>query len=360
MRAPLACLLLALLTSTADAQGTVFAHTVDQANSSFSWSGSSTLGAIVGNPSNQFQMSGGLQLLQSALLPQPVASAAFNGGDVHTVPDLHGKINNILIFLPPLATIDVLGLHLAVNSPAFSVDAAGNFQASVILSALSGTLVVTPLGSTPTSTDLSGSSSTPTAMSGTLLAANGVFTLTAPVNATFPFSDPTTGASGSITLIGTLRSTWSAPPPAAFCDAKINSLGCTPAIASTGTPKFSQSSGFVVRASNVINNKNGLLFYGLNGGTNAAFQGGTLCVLAPIRRTPSVNSGGNVGPNDCSGSFALDMSAFAAGAFPGTTPLPGLREPGQVVTCQWWGRDPGYVAPNNTTLSNGLSYVVTP
>ena len=360
MRALLACLLIVLSTSNADAQGMVFAHAVDQANSNFSWSGTSSLGAIVGNPSNQFRMAGGLELLQSAALPQPVGSAAFHGGDAQAVPDLHGKINNVLIFLPPLAPIDVLGLHVALNSPSFSVDAAGTFQASVILSALSGTLVVTPLGSSPTSTDLTGSSSAPTSMSGSLVAANGVFTLTAPVDASFPFSDPTTGASGSITLSGTLRSTWSAAPAVAFCTSKINSLGCTPAIAFTGTPKFSQGSGFVVRASNVINNKNGLLFYGLNGGTNAAFQGGTLCVQTPIRRTPAVNSGGNVGPNDCSGIFALDMSAFAAGVFPGTPPLPGLREPGQVVTCQWWGRDPGYVTPNNTTLSNGLSYVVTP
>jgi len=360
VRAPLACLLLALSTSSAAAQGTLFAHAVDQANSNFSWSGTSSLGAIVGNPSNQFQMAGGLRLLQSAALPLPVANAAFNGGDAHAVPDLHGKINNILIFLPPLATIDVLGLHVAVNSTSFSVDAAGNFQASVMLSVLSGTLVVTPLGSAPTSTDLAGMSSAPTAMNGTLVAANGVFTLDAPVDASFPFSDPATGASGSITLLGTLRSAWSAAAPAAYCTAKTNSLGCTPAIAYTGTPKFSQGSGFVVRASNVINNKNGLLFYGLNGGASSAFQGGTLCVQGPIKRTPAVNSGGNLGPNDCSGSFALDMSAFAAGAFPGSSPLPGLREPGQVVNCQWWGRDPGYVAPNNTTLSNGLTYTVAP
>ena len=28
------------------------------------------------------------------------------------------------------------------------------------------------------------------------------------------------------------------------------------------------------------------------------------------------------------------------------------------VVRQWWGRDPGFTAPDNTTLSDALSYVV--
>ena len=142
-----------------------------------------------------------------------------------------------------------------------------------------------------------------------------------------------------------------------YCTAKTNSLACVPAIAATGTPSATAGSGFVVSATNIMNNKNGLLFYGITGQAALPFQGGTLCVKSPIKRTPSVNSGGNPPPNDCSGVFSLDMNLYAVGGL-GGTPLPELTVPGTVVDCQWWGRDPGFPAPNNTTLSDGLEYVV--
>jgi hypothetical protein len=145
--------------------------------------------------------------------------------------------------------------------------------------------------------------------------------------------------------------------PLLYCTAKVNSLGCAPAIASTGTPSATAGSGFVVRGTNVINNKSGLLFYGSTGQTATPFQNGTLCVKSPIKRTPAVGSGGNPPPNDCSGVYAIDMNTFAVGGL-GGAPLPALTVPGTVVDCQWWGRDPGFAAPNNTTLTNGLQYVV--
>jgi hypothetical protein len=143
----------------------------------------------------------------------------------------------------------------------------------------------------------------------------------------------------------------------AYCTAKINSLSCTPSISSTGSPSASSGSGFVVKAVNVINNKSGLLFYGVSGQGTIPFQGGTLCVKSPIKRTPGINSGGNPPPNDCSGNYTFDMNLFAVGGL-GGTPLPALTTPGTVVDCQFWGRDPGFVAPNNTTLSNGLEYTI--
>jgi hypothetical protein len=149
-------------------------------------------------------------------------------------------------------------------------------------------------------------------------------------------------------------------PPVTYCTAKVNSLGCTPAMSFSGTPSAAALSGFTVKASNVRNNKNGLLFYGVTGQSSTPFQGGILCVNTPVRRTGATSSGGNPIPaNDCSGVYSIDMNAFAHSAGP-PTPLPALIVAGTVVDCQWWGRDPGFPAPNNTTLSNGLEYTVCP
>jgi hypothetical protein len=148
--------------------------------------------------------------------------------------------------------------------------------------------------------------------------------------------------------------------PTSYCTAKINSLGCTPSIVSTGLPSASATAGFVVRGINVRNWKTGLLFYAVNGRAALAFQGGTLCVASPIRRTPSTHSGGSpVQANDCSGVFSIDMNSFAVGGL-GGSPLSALSSPGSVINCQFWGRDPGFAAPNNTTLTNGLEYSICP
>jgi hypothetical protein len=146
--------------------------------------------------------------------------------------------------------------------------------------------------------------------------------------------------------------------PTVYCTAKTNSLGCTPAITSVGFPSTTALNGFEVRATAVRNQKVGILLYSTTGRASLPFSGGLLCLAAPIRRTPSANSGGAALPtNDCSGEYSLDMNSFAQGLL-GGTPSPSLLVPGTVVDCQWWGRDPGFPPPNNTTLSDGLEYIL--
>ena len=145
-----------------------------------------------------------------------------------------------------------------------------------------------------------------------------------------------------------------------YCRAKTNSLGCDPAIASWGRPSASALAGFRVTCELVRNNKAGLMFYSLAGRASIPFQGGTLCVSIPIRRTPAQFAGGTaLGTDDCTGHYELDMNAFANGAA-GGNPAPGLLVPGNTVNCQWWGRDQGFPAPFNTMLSNALEYVQLP
>ena len=139
-------------------------------------------------------------------------------------------------------------------------------------------------------------------------------------------------------------------PPGTYCTAKVNSQGCTPLIGSSGTPSASDPTPFDVTASMVINNKNGILFYGLNGPNNLPFQGGWLCVQPPLKRTPIQNSGGNPPPDDCSGTYTFDFNAWLQG---GSDPGVG---PGVQVHGQYWQRDPQ--SPSTTGLTDAIAFAV--
>ena len=137
-----------------------------------------------------------------------------------------------------------------------------------------------------------------------------------------------------------------------YCSAKVNSLGCTPQIGWSGIPSATGTSPFMISASNVLNQKSGLLFYGATGRIAKAFQGGTLCVRSPVRRTPVQTSQGSVGAPDCSGTFALDFTPYLQGALG-----PGFNF-GDTVDAQWWYRDP--LANFSTGLTDALEFQVRP
>jgi hypothetical protein len=165
------------------------------------------------------------------------------------------------------------------------------------------------------------------------------------------------GLSASLSYNATPGACGGSPLP--YCTAKVNSLGCTPNIGSTGTPSATAGAGFRVFSSNLRNNQPGLLLYGTSGRAAAPFQGGLLCVGAPVWRSSPLSSGGSAGGNDCTGVYLIDMNAFALG-FLGGAPLPALQVAGTQVNCQFWGRDNGFPAPGNTSLSNALEYTTCP
>jgi hypothetical protein len=220
----------AVSTPLARAQST-YVFQIQQSASNFNWSGTTSLGPIVGNPSTAFQLAGtsGLDIV-AQIGPMPIASASFTGGDAFTVPDIHGKIPNPLPFLPPLATIDLVGLHMSASSGPFNVDGAGQWGDVGTLTALAGTLTVTLLGQSPTVTDLTGLTSDPGPISGVFSVTPSNIHLHQPIDSTFSFSDSSSGATGSITITGTIESDHALT--ASFCAGDGSSGACPCGIAS--------------------------------------------------------------------------------------------------------------------------------
>ena len=137
--------------------------------------------------------------------------------------------------------------------------------------------------------------------------------------------------------------------PLIYCTAKDNSQGCTPQIDASGHATMAGLDNFHVTASNVLNNKPGILFWG-TGKTANPFGGGTKCVQPPTRRTVVQDSGGNAGPDDCSGTLDIFLSQF-------WFQNQGIPS-GSFVYAQYWTYDPGY--NNGTGLTDAIKFEVAP
>jgi Tol biopolymer transport system component len=136
-----------------------------------------------------------------------------------------------------------------------------------------------------------------------------------------------------------------------YCTAKTNSLGCVPSTGSLGVPSQSGPDNFYITASNVLNNKSGMMLWSLASGSNPFF-GGTLCVAPTIFRTPAQSSGGNPTGNDCSGTYSYHFTQLYM--------LQHLLAGNTTVYAQFWSRDPGFPAPYSIGLTNGLSFTICP
>jgi hypothetical protein len=143
-----------------------------------------------------------------------------------------------------------------------------------------------------------------------------------------------------------------AEPPEVYCTAKVNSQFCIPKIGFEGCPDLCSSASFTVTAIDVISHKNGLLFYGTSGSSAHPFQGGLLCVQAPITRTTLQVSGGTPPPENCSGAFSFDFDAWIGGENDPTLVA------GTQVFCQYWYRDPSDLSGFGSGLTDALSFTL--
>ena len=147
------------------------------------------------------------------------------------------------------------------------------------------------------------------------------------------------------------------PEIVSYCSAGSSASGCRATLSATGTASASESSGFVVTASDIEREKSGMFFYGQNGRQAAPWGNGTSlrCVASPVNRGGLIPGSGSAGP--CSGLTAQDLNA----RWCPTCPKPNQGPfPGQKMQVQFWYRDPLSTSNRTSSLSNALEVDVCP
>ncbi len=139
--------------------------------------------------------------------------------------------------------------------------------------------------------------------------------------------------------------------PLGFGWSQTNSQGCTPQIVASGAPSLASNAAFTVNATNVLNNKDGVFLYSFER-KKKVIGGGSLWLGSPLVRTGRVDSGGNSGPDDCSGSYSYDFGGrMRSGLYANLVA-------GERIYAQFWSRDPQ--ASGGTNLTHGLEFTILP
>lgn len=136
--------------------------------------------------------------------------------------------------------------------------------------------------------------------------------------------------------------------PRSYCEAKVSSQGCTPAISSVGTPSLGGSDDFRVVATNVRPGSPGIFFWG-RAARNAPFAGGTLCIDGTAYRRAVANSGT---PGACSGVFDR--------AFPAQYLASRGVSAWDTIYVQCWYRDQAHPDGTGVGLTDALEVTVLP
>jgi hypothetical protein len=139
--------------------------------------------------------------------------------------------------------------------------------------------------------------------------------------------------------------------PVEWCLPKINSQGCAPTMNYRGSPSASSLQPFDVIGTNILNQKFGMLLYGL-APRFTPFQGGSLCIAAPYGHVGLQESGGNPAPSDCSGRLSFDFNAFIRSGSD-----PALVQ-GTFVYAQYWYRDVDL--SDGSGLTDALQFLIGP
>lgn len=200
----------AVLFAPAGAQDTTL--TIDQSQSNWTYSGTSSLGPIVGVPSNSFQVTGTIDILLTGG-GSPLSMAELTGSMAMAVPDLSAQVPNPIPFLPPLASIDLTNVVISFTSPPFPVGPGGVVMPTVTPVIVSGMADVDVPLFPNQMIDLAGEEGPPTMVMGTLTHDCSTITFEVPtIDIMVDVADPTTGLSASLTALGSVRADFDCPP----------------------------------------------------------------------------------------------------------------------------------------------------
>ena len=170
---------------------------IDPAQSNASWWANTSLGNVVGAPTLDFQFDGVIDV-ELASAGAPFGTGQFVGGDAFTIPStLAGKIPNPIPFTPPLARIEMRGMHAGVQSGPFAISSAtGAFSSTVVMDMLAGEIFVDPWVGSATTTPIVGMQSDPFTISGTFTESGGNVVMHAPLDPVFPIVGSISGNFG--------------------------------------------------------------------------------------------------------------------------------------------------------------------
>ena len=142
-----------------------------------------------------------------------------------------------------------------------------------------------------------------------------------------------------------------------YCTPGMSASGCQASISATGTASASAVLCFVLNATGVEGNKDGLFFFGTNGRQASPWGNGTSfqCVVPPVVRCGLLPGTGTAGA--CDGSFSQNLNALWCPTCPKANKNPGA---GALVQAQLWYRDPQNTSNQDTSLSDAVEFGVGP
>ncbi len=137
--------------------------------------------------------------------------------------------------------------------------------------------------------------------------------------------------------------------PQNYCTAKLTSGGCLPSLAAVGYPSLADGS-FQVRLRELESNAQGFLLWSMSQAA-LPFQGGTLCLGAPIQRAKAQAGGFLFTPPPCEAEMSFLFRPAYTSAF--------AMNAGQTFFGQGWSRDVGDPV-FQSSLTDGLSWTWCP